>query len=105
MEPNDRDSTYCTAIRNGGLPYWRFALTRYNYTDDEDEKASLTKALTCSNDGRLLRKLLENVLNSRYGFSHGDLLSIHTMVATQGQVGRKVALDFLIDNYKTMRQT
>lgn len=56
IRPNLKDIIYCVAIREGGMPEWRFAYKEYLATSSASEKETLLTAMGCTQKPYLLAK-------------------------------------------------
>lgn len=51
-----KDIVYCVALREGGLPEWRFAHKQYRETTSASERETLLTAMGCTQKPWLLSK-------------------------------------------------
>lgn len=56
IRPNLKDIVYCVALREGGLPEWKFAHKQYLETSSASERETLLTALGCTQKPWLLSK-------------------------------------------------
>lgn len=56
IKPNMKDIVYCVAMREGGLPEWKFAHKQYLETSSASERETLLTALGCTQKPWLLSK-------------------------------------------------
>lgn len=56
IKPNMKDIVYCVAMREGGLPEWKFAHKQYLETTSASERETLLTAMGCTQKPWLLSK-------------------------------------------------
>ena len=60
IDPGIKSTVYCTAIAEGGIEEWEFALRRYKTENLAAEKSRLQSALACSKETWILSKYVFN---------------------------------------------
>ncbi|KAH3827009.1 hypothetical protein DPMN_128937 [Dreissena polymorpha] len=58
VDPDIKSTVYCTALAEGTLDDWEFALTRYRIENLASEKSLLLAALACSRESWVLSRYL-----------------------------------------------
>ncbi|XP_035225504.1 aminopeptidase N-like [Stegodyphus dumicola] len=97
IHPDDREVVLCTGIARGKTQDWQVMWERYLKENFKGEKNVLLKALACSRETRLLRRLLKSAMNTSSGIPPEDSSEVFVYVAENFD-GRDIVYDFFKNN-------
>jgi len=93
-----RDTVLCSAIGNGNETTWDFLWSRYNNSNNGNEKVSIMNALACSKEVWILERYLEMSLTEDSGVRKQDGYRVIVGVS-KNIVGRYIAWDWIRANW------
>lgn len=96
MEPNLRNTVYCTAVREGNEHDWIFLYKQFLKTNVASEKGVILYALGCSREVWVLQRYLDWILDKESNIRKQDSFSAFAAVA-HNDIGFPLAKSFLID--------
>ncbi|XP_060526667.1 aminopeptidase N [Cylas formicarius] len=103
INPDLRETVYCTAIGVGGLDEWDFAWSRYLKTNVATDKEILLSALACSKETWILSRYLEWSITDNSGIRKHDIARVFAAVSAN-PVGHDLAYKFLKSNWNRIRE-
>ena len=93
-----RDTVLCSAIGNGNETTWDFLWSRYNNSNNGNEKVSIMNALACSKEVWILERYLEMSLTEDSGVRKQDGYRVIVGVS-RNLIGRYIAWNWIRDNW------
>ena len=96
-----RDTVLCSAIGNGNETTWDFLWSRYNNSNNGNEKVSIMNALACSKEVWILERYLEMSLNEDSGVRKQDGYRVIVGVS-RNLIGRYIAWNWIRDNWERL---
>ncbi|CAG9772964.1 unnamed protein product [Ceutorhynchus assimilis] len=103
INPDLRQTVYCTAISDGGQEEWEFAWNRYLNTNVATDKEILLTSLACSKDIWILSRFLERSLTENSGIRKHDIARVFASVS-ENPVGHDLAYRFMKINWDRIRE-
>lgn len=102
IAPDLKASTLCEGIRYGTAETFQIIWDSLDQTDNQADRRVILESLGCTEDETVLKMFLESTLNDTFNYRKAELNKILKAVYSNGDVGLKIALDFLATNYKTV---
>ncbi|KAL1506097.1 hypothetical protein ABEB36_005525 [Hypothenemus hampei] len=102
INPDLRQTIYCTAIGEGGPEEWDFAWNRYLRTNVAGDKEILLNSLACSKDIWILSRYLEWSITENSGIRKHDVARVFASL-TENPVAQDLVYRFLKINWKKIR--
>ena len=94
-----RGTVLCSAIGNGNETSWDFLWSRYNNSNNDNEKVSIMQALACSKEVRILERYLKMTLTEDSGLRKEDGEPLIVGVSRSLAVPRHNAWSWIRDNW------
>ncbi|XP_066252705.1 aminopeptidase Ey [Euwallacea similis] len=101
INPDLRQTVYCTAIGDGGQEEWEFAWSRYVNTNVASDKEILLNSLACSKDIWILSRYLEWSITENSGIRKQDTARVFASVS-ENPIGYDLAYRFLKTHWKSI---
>ncbi|XP_076258211.1 suppressor of ER stress-induced death [Rhynchophorus ferrugineus] len=99
INPDLRETVYCTAIADGGQEEWNFAWNRYLNTNVGADEEIILSALACSKEIWILSRYLEWSLTENLGIRKHDAVRVFAAVA-ENPIGQDLVYRFMKTNWK-----
>ncbi|XP_052261394.1 aminopeptidase N-like isoform X2 [Dreissena polymorpha] len=100
VDPGIKSTVYCTAVAEGTLDDWEFALARYRVENLAAEKSRLLSALACSRESWVLSRYLQMAIDqsSQSEIRRQDAVSVIVYIS-RNTIGRSLAWDLFRDKW------
>lgn len=99
INPDLRETVYCTAISDGGQEEWDFAWNMYLSSNVEGDKEIILSALSCSKEVWILSRYLEWSITEDSGIRKHDTAKVFACVS-ENPIGHDLVYSFLKTNWK-----
>ncbi|XP_052787465.1 aminopeptidase N-like isoform X1 [Mya arenaria] len=97
IDPGLKSTVYCTAIAEGGIEEWEFALNQYRTANVAAEKSRLLSALSCSKETWILSRYLNMAIDENE-IRRQDSVSVIVYIS-RNTIGRSLAWDFFREQW------
>lgn len=104
IDPSLRATVYCTAIEHGNRSDWEFLWKQFQGEQYALEREKIITGLSCSREPWLLHRLLSWTFLSDKGIRRQDGSSVIGTIF-RNPYGRDAALNFLMENWSTIRDS
>ncbi|KAH3860106.1 aminopeptidase N-like [Dreissena polymorpha] len=100
VDPGIKSTVYCTAVAEGTLDDWEFALARYRVENLAADKMRLLSALACSKDSWVLSRYLLMAIDksSQADIRKQDAVNVIIFIS-RNVIGRSLAWDLFRDKW------
>ncbi|KAL4228896.1 hypothetical protein ACF0H5_011936 [Mactra antiquata] len=103
INPDLKESIYCTGVKYGGYRAWHVVLQRYKISQSTSEKRFLMNALTCTDKPWIFNKLADIVMETDTFLKTDGAIIIINMF--KSSIGRLLKLPFLDKHWSTVLET
>ncbi|XP_064471591.1 aminopeptidase Ey-like [Ornithodoros turicata] len=98
--PEHQVTVFCTVVEDGGMSVWQFLYNRLKYVSSPTERTNIIIALGCSQSRSTIYRYLHE-----FSSRHFNLVPrIFSEVTNRNSFGKTVAMDFLLDNWKSLKK-